>query len=119
MNAQRPASQRQASGQIGVSPGDPEAALGLDKEHVFRPLYTVQTVRDVTSPFILGYEVFAQASDAATLPPMLRRSQQLTGRSLKDLLYKRQEISHHFSELSYRRRPHFRPAGPKARMMQT
>ena len=69
-----------------VSPSDPEAPLGLDKDHVFRPLYTVQTVRDVTSPLILGYEVFAQASDAATLPPMLQRSQQLTGRSLKELL---------------------------------
>ena len=85
-NAQRPASQRQAPDKIVVSPGDPEAALGLDKDHVFGPLYTVQTVRDVTSPLILGYDVFAQASDAATLPPMLQRSQQLTGRSLKDLL---------------------------------
>ena len=69
-----------------ISPGDPEAALGLDKEHVFRPLYTVQTVRDLDSPLILAYEVFAQATDAATLPPMLRRQQQLTGRSLQDLL---------------------------------
>ena len=86
VNTQRPASQRQADDKIMVSPGDPAAALGLDKDHVFRPLYTVQTVRDVTSPLILGYDVFAQASDAATLPPMLERSQQLTGRRLKDLL---------------------------------
>jgi hypothetical protein len=85
-NTQRPASQRQAPDKIMVSPGDPEAPLGLDKDPVFGPLYTVQTVRDVTSPLLLGYEVFAQASDAATLPPMLRRSQQLTGRHLKDLL---------------------------------
>jgi hypothetical protein len=85
-NAQRPTSQRQAPDKIVVSPGDPEAPLGLDKDHVFGPLYTVQTVRDVTSPLILGYDVFAQASDAATLPPMLRRSQQMTGRPLKDLL---------------------------------
>jgi hypothetical protein len=85
-NAQRPASQRQAPDQIVVSPGDPEAALGLDKDHVFRPLYTVQTVRDVSSPLILGYDVFAQASDAATLPPMLERSQQLTGCRLNELL---------------------------------
>jgi hypothetical protein len=85
-NAQRPASQRQAPDKIVVSPGDPEAPLGLDKDHLFGPLYTVQTVRDVTSPLILGYDVFAQASDAATLPPMLRRSQQMTGRHLKDLL---------------------------------
>ena len=51
-NAQRPTSQRQAPDQIVVSPGDPEAPLGLDKDHVFGPLYTVQTVRDVTSPLI-------------------------------------------------------------------
>jgi transposase len=85
-NAQRPSSQRQGPDQIVVSPGDPEASLGLDKDYVFRPLYTVQTVRDVTSPLILGYDVFAQASDAATLPPMLWRSQQLTGRRLNELL---------------------------------
>jgi hypothetical protein len=85
-NAQRPASQRQTPDQVMVSLGDPEASLGLDKDHVFRPLYTVQTVRDVTSPLILGYDVFAQAGDAATLPPMLQRSQQLTGRRLNELL---------------------------------
>ncbi len=85
-NAKRPPSQRRRPDKVVVSPGDPEAPLGLDKDHVFRPLYTVQTVRDVESPFILGYEVFAQASDAATLPPMLRRSHQLTGRTLRELL---------------------------------
>jgi hypothetical protein len=69
VNAQRPASQRQAPDQIVVSPGDPEAPLGLDKDHVFRPLYTVQTVRDVTSPLILDYDVFAQASDARLCRP--------------------------------------------------
>lgn len=85
-NAQRPAAQCQAPDKILVSPSDPEAPLGRDKDHVFGPLYTVQTVRDVTSPLILGYAVFAQASDAAMLPPLLRRSQRLTGRHLKDLL---------------------------------
>ena len=85
-NAQRPPSQRRAPDKIVGSPGDPEAALGLDKDHVYRPLYTVQTIRDVESPLILAYEVFAQASDAATLPPMLRRNSQLTGRTLKELL---------------------------------
>jgi hypothetical protein len=85
-NAKRPPSQRRAPDKVVVSPGDPEAPLGLDKDHVFRPLYTVQTVRDIDSPLILAYDVFAQASDAATLPPMLRRHHQLTGRSLKELL---------------------------------
>jgi hypothetical protein len=85
-NEQRPPSQRRAPDKIVISTGDPQAPLGLDKDGVFRPLYTVQTVRDVESPLILGYEVFAQASDAATLPPMLQRSQQLSGRRLLELL---------------------------------
>jgi hypothetical protein len=85
-NEKRPASQRRAPDKVVVSPGDPEAPLGLDKDHVFRPLYTVQTVRDIDSPLILAYDVFAQASDAATLPPMLRRHHQLTGCTLKELL---------------------------------
>jgi len=85
-NEKRPPSQRRAPEKVVVSPGDPEAPLGLDKEGVYRPLYTVQTVRDVESPLILAYDVFAQASDAATLPPMLRRSYHLTGRSLEELL---------------------------------
>jgi hypothetical protein len=85
-NAQRPPSQRREPHKVVISPGDLEAALGLDKDHVFRPLYTVQTIRDVDSPLILAYEVFAQASDAATLLPMLQRLYQLTSRSLDDLL---------------------------------
>jgi hypothetical protein len=85
-NEKRPPSKRRAPDKVVVSPGDPQAPLGLDKEHVFRPLYTVQTVRDIDSPLILAYDVFAQASDAATLPPMLQRSYQLTGRTLEELL---------------------------------
>ncbi len=85
-NEKRPPSQRRAPDKVVVSPGDPEAPLGLDKDHVYRPLYTVQTIRDVDSPLILAYDVFAQASDAATLPPMLRRLHQLTGRALYELL---------------------------------
>lgn len=85
-NAKRPPGQRRGSDKIVISPGDPESALGLDKDHVFRPLYTVQTIRDVDSPLILAYEVFAQASDAATLLPMLRRLHHLSGRALDDLL---------------------------------
>ena len=59
-------SERRAPDKIVVSTGDPEAALGVDKDHVFRPWYTIQTVRDVDSPRILGYDVFAQATDAGT-----------------------------------------------------
>jgi hypothetical protein len=85
-NQRHPPSERRAPDQLVVSTGDPEAALGMDKDHVFRPLYTIATLRDVDSPLILSYDVFAQATDAATLPPMLERTEQLTGRRLQDVL---------------------------------
>src|SRR5215204_3851354 len=79
-------SERRAPDKVVVSTGDPEAALGVDKDHVFRPLYTIQTVRDVDSPLIVSYDVLAQATDAGTLPPMLERTEQLTGCRLQDVL---------------------------------
>jgi hypothetical protein len=85
-NHQYSPSERRALDKIVVSTGDPEAALSVDKDHVFRPLYTLQTVRDVDSLFMLSYDVFAQATDAGTLPVMLERTNQLTGRRLKDVL---------------------------------
>jgi hypothetical protein len=85
-NQRRSPSERRPPDKIVVSTGDPEAALGVDKDHVFRPLYTIQTIRDVDSPLILSYDVFARATDAGTLPPMLARTQQLTGRRLQEVL---------------------------------
>jgi Transposase DDE domain len=79
-------SERRAPDKLVVSTGDPAAALGMDKDHVFRPLYTIATLRDVDSPFIVSYDVFAQATDAGTLSPMLERTEQLTGRRLQDVL---------------------------------
>jgi transposase len=73
-------------GQLVVSPSDPEAALGLDKDKVFRPLYNVQVVDDLDSPFILGYAVFAQPNDAGLLGALLRRTEELVGRGLKAVL---------------------------------
>lgn len=85
-NERRIPSARRPIEKIVVSTSDPEAAVGLDKEHVFRPLYNTQTVRDVDSQFILGYDVFAQPTDAGTLKPMLERVAYLSGRWIKDLL---------------------------------
>jgi Transposase DDE domain len=85
-NQRRSPSERRPPDKIVVSTGDPEAALGVDKDHVFRPLYTIQTIRDVDSPLILSYDVFAQATDAGTLPPMLTRTKQLTGCGLQEIL---------------------------------
>ena len=56
-----------------ISTSDFQAALGRDKEKVFRPLYNLQVVQDIESPLVLGYEVFAQATDAGTLMPLRQR----------------------------------------------
>jgi transposase len=85
-NQERPASKRLADQDVRIGVADPEAALGLDKFKVFRPLYTVQLLPDLNSPLVLAYEVFAQAGDAATLPVMLQRVRQATGRCPSDLL---------------------------------
>src|SRR6516162_10294697 len=85
-NAHRERQKRQDPQKIVISTGDPEAALGRDKEKVFRPLYTLQVVQDTASPLVLAYEVFAQATDAGTLMPLRRRAHELTGIWLKEIL---------------------------------
>jgi transposase len=85
-NRQRPASKRLEAQKVRISLGDPEAALGLDKFKVYRPLYNVQLMPDLNTPLLLAYEVFAQATDAGTLPTMLARCKAATGRMLRDLL---------------------------------
>jgi transposase len=77
-NARRPRDKRQDPQKIVISTSDFEAALGRDKEKIFRALYTPQIVQDLESPLVLGYEVFAQATDAGTLMPMRHRVWELT-----------------------------------------
>jgi hypothetical protein len=81
----RPSKQTQAE-HLVISPGDGEAAIGLDKEKVFRPLYNVQIIDDLDSPFILAYDVFAQPNDAGLLGPLLQRARTLLGHRLQVLL---------------------------------
>jgi transposase len=76
-------SKQTARAKLVVSPADPEAALGLDKDKVFRPLYNVQVVDDLDAPFVLGYEVFAQPNDAGLLGALLRRTAALVGHGLE------------------------------------
>jgi transposase len=85
-NARRPGDRRQEPEKIVISTSEPEAALGRDKEKVFRPLYNFQVVQDIESPLVLGYEVFAQATDAGTLMPLRRRARALTGVELETML---------------------------------
>jgi transposase len=86
-NRGKRASKRQAPEKIVISASDPEAALGRDKQDVYRPLYNVQVLDDLDSPFILAYEVFAQPNDAGTLGPLLGRAQQALGHGVQTLLF--------------------------------
>jgi transposase len=78
-NRGRPKDKRLPDSKVKVSLTDPGAPLGRDKEKVFGPLYTAQFVVDTESLLILSLEVFAQVTDAGSLPPMLDRTREVTG----------------------------------------
>jgi transposase len=80
-NQRRPKGKRLPADKVRISASDPEAVLGLDKAKVYRPLYNVQLVPDLGSSLVLAWEVFAQATDAGTLPQLLPRLP-----TVKDLL---------------------------------
>jgi transposase len=85
-NGAKRASKRTAAARIVVSLSDPEAVAGYDKEDIYRPLYNVQIVDDLGSPFVLAYEVFAQPNDAGLMATMLQRVEQMVGHGLQALL---------------------------------
>jgi hypothetical protein len=82
-NQKKWASKQKKADAIVVSLSDPEAAVGRDKEKVFRPLYNVQVLADLDSPLILGYHVFAQQNDAGVLGTMLTQARQQLGHRLE------------------------------------
>ena len=79
VNNRQQRKRRRKPEKIVVSVSDPEAALGRDKYNVFRPLYNVQLARDLDSQLCLGYQVFAQPTDAGTFGLMLERVTNWTG----------------------------------------
>jgi transposase len=85
-NQRRRSDKRRPPERIQVSASDPDAALGYDKLGTFRPLYNVQVIGDVDSPFVLAYEVLPQVSEAKMAEPMLERMLQLTGCKPEQLL---------------------------------
>jgi len=85
-NAQRRACDRKPPEKILVSPSDPESFLGRDKLNVFRPLYSVQLVRDLDSPLVFSYDVLAQNNDNGVVQPMLERMVDNVGRKPEQLL---------------------------------
>lgn len=86
INQRQKPGRRRPRGKIVVSATDPDAALGADKQKVFRPLYNVQIISDLDSPLTLAYEVFGQNTDGGTLSPMLQRAHERYGLSLSQLL---------------------------------
>ena len=85
-NAKKPKDRRLAPEKVMVSVSDPEAPLGRDKEKVFCPLYTAQWIIEPCSLLIVSFDVFAQATDAGTLPPMLDQAERMLGQMLKTLI---------------------------------
>lgn len=84
--ARRAKRKRRSATGVVICVREPEAAIGKDKSKVVRPLYDTQLLRDLDSPFILAYGVFASVTDAGLLPEMLRRAKRQAGRLPEDLL---------------------------------
>ncbi len=85
-NAARPASKRKPAEKVLVSSADPEAILTRDKFNVFRPLYTVQLLRDIDSSWILDYDVVTQNNENGIVEGMLARLIRDLGRTPTALL---------------------------------
>jgi transposase len=85
-NGAKRSSKRSQRDKVLVSPADPEAAVGQDKDGICRPLYNAQLLRDLDSPLFLGYEAFAQPNDAGLLAPMLQKTKNFLGRALQEVL---------------------------------
>ena len=89
VNSRQDRKRRRKPEKIVVSASDPESALGRDKQNVFRPMYNVQLVRDLDSQLYLGYQVFAQPTDAGTFGTMLERIANWLGVKPKAVLVER------------------------------
>ena len=85
-NARRRKDKRKEPRKIRVALGDPTAPFGLDKLKTYRPLYNVQTMSDVQTDLVLAYETTATTADSGLLPPMVERTEAMTGRPLKEAL---------------------------------
>ena len=72
-NAQRRSGKRKPAERVLVSATDPEAVLARDKFNVFRPLYSVQLLRDLDSPLVLAYDVLTQTNDNGVVEPMVEQ----------------------------------------------
>lgn len=94
-NAQRRSCNRKPAEKVLVSPTDPDAVLARDKLNVFRPLYSVQLLRDLDSPLVFSYDVLTQNNDNGVLEPMVERMAHSVGRKPDELLVDSGYVSVH------------------------
>jgi transposase len=85
-NAKKAKDRRLPAEKVMISVSDPEAPLGRDKEYVFCPLYTVEYVIEPCSLLIVAFDVFARATDAGTLPPMIDQAQRGLEQALETMI---------------------------------
>lgn len=97
-NAQRRSCKRKPPDKVLVSPTDPEAVLARDKFNVFRPLYSVQLMRDLDSPLVLAYDVLTQNNDNGVVEPMVEQMADHIGHKPDELLVDSGYVSMHHLE---------------------
>ena len=85
-NAQRPTDKRKPAEKVLVSSTDPEAVLARDKLNTFRPFYSPQLLRDLDSPLVLAYDVFAQVNDNGVVQPIIEQMAENVGHKPEILL---------------------------------
>jgi transposase len=84
--AARPRGKRVPIDELKVSPSDPEAALGRDKLHVYRPLYNVQLVQATDVPLTVAFAVVGGSNDQGQLRPLLEQTERQTGVVVREAL---------------------------------
>jgi transposase len=85
-NARRRKDKRKKSDQVRLAIGDPTAPYGRDKMKVFRPLYNVQAMTDLTTDLVFTWTVTPTLSDGGHLVPMVDRTIAVTRQLLKKVL---------------------------------
>jgi hypothetical protein len=85
-NVRRRSSKRKPADKVLVSVADPEAVLARDKFNVFRPLYSVELLRDLDSPLVLGYDVMTQINENGVVRSMIDQMVEPVGHKPEVLL---------------------------------
>ena len=98
-NIQRRSGKRKPAEKVLVSVTDPEAVLARDKLNVFRPLYSVQLLRDLDSPLVLAYDVLTQNNDNGVVAPMVEQMAGSVGHKPEVLLVDSGYVSVHHLEV--------------------